>query len=223
MEIIAYIKSDFSDKFGIPRQSGMVDNKAQIIFTPKYKNPEALRGLSDFNYIWLLWDFSLAHRENWSPTVRPPVLGGNQRMGVFATRSPFRPNNIGLSSVKLLNVVLEGEDAPYLEILGADLLDKTPILDIKPYIRSDCHIDAKEGFNVAGENRHLQVEFPKLLLDKFPKEKQREIIKILSLDPRPSYQEDPNRSYGLSYAGFNLHFKVEKDILTVQNVLFIQN
>lgn len=219
MKIIAHIENDFSDNFGIPRQSGMVDTTARIVFEPEYRVIESVRGLSDFNYIWLLWDFSLAHRDKWSPTVRPPVLGGNKRMGVFATRSPYRPNNIGLSSVKLIKVVTEGPEAPWLEVSGADLLDGTGIYDIKPYIMTDCHPDAREGFNVAGAGRHLDVDFSADLLEKLPEDKRDEVTGLLSLDPRPSYQNDPERTYGMAYGGFDIRFKVSDGLLSVTEVV----
>ncbi|MCF0150888.1 MAG: tRNA (N6-threonylcarbamoyladenosine(37)-N6)-methyltransferase TrmO [Firmicutes bacterium] len=220
MNIIANIISDYPEKFGIPRQSGMVRNISKIVFTPEYRIKDAVRGLEDFNYIWLIWDFSMAHTDKWSPLVRPPVLGGNERMGVFATRSPYRPNPIGISSVKLLQVVTEGPDAPYLLVEGADLMNGTPIFDIKPYINTDCHPDYTEGFNVQGRERWLQVEFPKELLQLIDGAKQAPLKELLALDPRPSYQEDPDRVYGVSYGGYNVKFQVDDSIkkLTVTAV-----
>ncbi len=208
MKIIARIKNDYTDKFGIPRQSGMVENISRVVFEPEFRVAEALRGLSDYDYIWLIWDFSLAHRDGWSPTVRPPVLGGNERVGVFATRSPFRPNSLGLSSVRLVSVVFEGPEAPFLEVEGADLLDGTPIFDIKPYIKADCHPEASRGFSKAGDLRGLEVEFPEELLEKVPEDKRKHLIQMLALDPRPSYQSDPERIYGLSYGGLEVRFRV---------------
>lgn len=218
MKIIAHIYNDYTEKFGIPRQSGMVGDLSRIVFEPEYRVPEAVRGLEAFSHIWLIWDFSLAHRDGWSPTVRPPVLGGNERMGVFATRSPNRPNPIGLSSVRLREVCLEGQDAPYLIVEGADLMDGTPIFDVKPYIQRDCHPDAKEGFNKAGESRKLEVAIPQQQAGQIPEDKLENIRTLLSLDPRPSYQHDPERIYGLSYGGLNIRFKVEDGLLTVTSV-----
>ncbi|MBR0139646.1 MAG: tRNA (N6-threonylcarbamoyladenosine(37)-N6)-methyltransferase TrmO [Firmicutes bacterium] len=218
MKIIARIKNDYTGKFGIPRQSGMAENISRIVFEPEFRAPEALRGLSDYDYIWLIWDFSLAHRDEWSPTVRPPVLGGNERVGVFATRSPFRPNNLGLSSVRLISVVTEGPEAPFIEVEGADLMDGTPIFDIKPYIRADCHPEASRGFSKAGDSRGLELEFPEELLEKVPEDKRRPLSQILALDPRPSYQNDPERTYGLSYGGLEVRFKVCEKTLRVVSV-----
>lgn len=218
MEIIANIISDYPEKFGIPRQSGMVNNVSKIVFTPQYRIADAVRGLDAFNYIWLIWDFSMAHNGKWSPLVRPPVLGGNEKMGVFATRSPFRPNNIGLSSVKLLQVVTEGPETPYLIVEGADLMNGTPIYDIKPYIHTDCHPDLTEGFNVQGRDRWLQVEFPQSLLEQITEDKREPLLKLLELDPRPSYQNDPDRIYGVAFGGFNVKFRVREKTLTVTEI-----
>lgn len=220
MKIIAYIRTDFPEKFGIPRQSGLVpDLKGKIIFEPEYRNPEAVKGLDGFNYIWLLWQFQGVERENWSATVKPPRLGGKKRMGVFATRSPFRPNPIGLSSVKLEGIEVT-EQGPVLHVSGVDLKDKTPIYDIKPYLPyADCHPDAKEGFAQEVKAYELQVEFPDELLQKLPKEKQQAIIEVLKQDPRPSVQSGQDKVYGVSFAGYDIRFAVKEDVLQVTEVV----
>lgn len=217
MNIIATIHSDFPTKFGIPRQSGLVEElTAKIVFTPEYRVPEAVRGLEDFSHIWLIWQFSKAVRENWSPTVRPPRLGGNTRMGVFATRSPFRPNAIGLSCVKLINVEPNTPEGPVLTVAGADLMDGTPILDIKPYIPyADCQPEATGGFTDTAGDFLLQVHFPPELLNQVPEDRQAALIGVLSHDPRPSYQRNPERVYGMAFAGVNVRFQVSDDVLTV--------
>lgn len=220
MDVIAHIRTDFTTKFGIPRQSGIIDDlKAQIIFTPKYRDPSALRGLEGFTHIWLIWEFSEAIREEWSPTIRPPRLGGNKRMGVFATRSPFRPNSLGLSSVKLLGVEKTEKYGTVLHVGGADLMDGTPIFDIKPYIPyGDCHPDATGGFTDTAGDFLLKVNFPEDLLKILPEEKREAALGVLSHDPRPSYQRKPGRVYGLTFAGFDIRFTVEDDTLTVTEV-----
>ena len=220
MKIIARIKSDFPDKFGIPRQSGLVKELVStIIFEPEYRNPDALRGLEDFSYLWLIWQFSKAIREDWSPTVRPPRLGGNVRMGVFATRSPFRPNAIGLSSVKIIGIEDTEKYGTVIHVAGADLMDGTPIFDIKPYIPySDSHPDATGGFTDTAKDFLLEVEVNDTLLQKVPNEKRQALIGVLSHDPRPSYQEDSDREYGLSFAGVNIKFQVTDGKLTVIDV-----
>ncbi len=217
MNIIATIHSDFPTKFGIPRQSGLVEElTAKIVFTSEYRVPEAVRGLEDFSHIWLIWQFSKAVRENWSPTVRPPRLGGNTRMGVFATRSPFRPNAIGLSCVRLLTVEPNTPEGPVLTVAGADLMDGTPILDIKPYIPyADCQIAATGGFTDTAGDFLLQVHFPPELLKQVPEDRQAALIGVLSHDPRPSYQRNPDRVYGMAFAGVNVRFQVADDVLTV--------
>lgn len=220
IRVIARMKSDFPTKFGIPRQSGLVDElRSTIIFEPEYRNPDALRGIEEFSYIWLIWQFSEAVRQDWSPTVRPPRLGGNTRMGVFATRSPFRPNNLGLSSVKLLGVAHTKEYGTVLHVAGADLMDGTPIFDIKPYIPySDSHPNASGGFTDQANDFLLDVNFPENLLEIIPSEKQAAAIGVLSHDPRPSYQNQSDRIYGLTFSGFDIRFKVNGKNLTVLDV-----
>jgi len=220
IRVIARMKSDFPTKFGIPRQSGLVEElHSTIIFEPEYRNSDALRGIEEFSHIWLIWQFSEAVRQEWSPTVRPPRLGGNTRMGVFATRSPFRPNNLGLSSVKLLGVEHTKEYGTVLHVAGADLMNGTPIFDIKPYIPyGDAHPEATGGFTDQVRDFILQVQFPQHLLDKIPQDKQAAAIGVLSHDPRPSYQKQADRIYGLSFAGFDIRFQVSGDTLTVLEV-----
>lgn len=220
MKVIANIHSDFPTKFGIPRQSGLVEElTAQIVFSPEYRVPEAVRGLEEFSHIWLVWQFSGAVREDWSPTVRPPRLGGNTRMGVFSTRSPFRPNAIGLSCVRLLKVGPNTPEGPVLTVAGADLMDGTPILDIKPYIPyADCKPEATGGFTDRAEDFLLHVEIPPALLERVPENRREALIGVLSHDPRPSYQRNPERVYGMEFAGVNVRFRVAEDILTVLDV-----
>lgn len=220
MKVIAYIYTDFPEKFGIPRQSGLIEElKGRIVFEPEYRNPEAVKGLEGFNYIWLLWQFQGTERAGWSATVKPPRLGGKTHMGVFATRSPFRPNPIGLSSVKLEHIEMT-DKGPVLHVAGVDLRDKTPIYDIKPYLPyADCHPDAKEGFAGAVKDYELEVVFPQEFLDKFPGEKQQAIIEVLKQDPRPSTQSEQVRPYGVSFAGYDVRFRVEKGVLTVFEVI----
>lgn len=220
MKIIARIKSDFKEKFGIPRQSGIADElTAKIVFEPQYRVSEALRGLDGYSHLWLIWQFSEAIREDWSPTVRPPRLGGNKRMGVFATRSPYRPNPIGLSSVKLVGIEHTKNEGDVLIVKGADLLDGTPIYDIKPYLPfTDSHPEAVAGFSEPVREYALKVDFCKELLSKIDVLKQNALIKILEHDPRPSYQEDPEREYGMKFSGYEIFFKVDGDTLTVTRV-----
>lgn len=217
MQVIARMKSDFPDKFGIPRQSGLVEKlTSTIVFEPEYRNPDALRGLEDFSHLWIIWQFSKAVRSDWSPTVRPPRLGGNARMGVFATRSPFRPNEIGLSSVKILKIEQTAQYGTVIHVAGADLMDGTPIFDIKPYIPyCDCHTDATGGFTTTADDFLLDVDIPEELLKTVPAAKQDALIGVLSHDPRPSYQGDPERVYGLSFAGLNIRFTVDENTLKV--------
>ena len=218
---IAYIRNDFPEKFGIPRQSGLVEElEALIVFVPEYRRPEALKGLEEYSHIWLLWEFSEAERGEWSPTVRPPRLGGNTRMGVFATRSPFRPNPIGLSSVRLERVEEHPEYGKVLRVRGADLMDGTPILDIKPYLpQVDSHPEARGGFAGRFEHYGLQVEIPEALMDRVPEQKRKALRGILANDPRPAYQKDPERVYGMSFAGMTIRFRVCGDLLTVCEIL----
>lgn len=220
IQVIARMRSDFGSKFGIPRQSGLVDAlRSTIVFEPEFRNPDALRGIEDFSHLWIIWQFSEAVRQGWSATVRPPRLGGNTRMGVFATRSPFRPNNLGLSSVQLLGVEHTEQFGTVLHVGGADLMDGTPIFDIKPYIAyGDSHPDARGGFADQAGEFLLQVEFPSRLLEVLPEGKREAAIGVLSHDPRPSYQRKPNRLYGLTFAGFDIRFKVQGDTLTVEQV-----
>lgn len=220
MKIIAHIENDFPTKFGIPRQSGLVNSlRSRIVFAPEYRNPDAFRGLEDFSHVWLIWEFSQAVRQKWSPTVRPPRLGGNTRMGVFATRSPFRPNPVGLSAVQLEEVVLHGADAPYLVVSGADLMNGTPIYDIKPYLpHIDSHPDARGGFAVPAAEHRLKVVFPEQWLEKVPEQLRDGLTEVLAQDPRPSYQHDPERVYGFGFARLEVKFTVDGDMLTVCGV-----
>ena len=217
---IAFMHSDFDSKFGIPRQSGLVEQlRSTIVFTPEFRNPDALRGIEDFSRLWIIWQFSEAVRQGWSPTVRPPRLGGNTRMGVFATRSPFRPNNLGLSCVTLLGVERTESYGTVLHVGGADLMDGTPIFDIKPYIPyADAFPDAKGGFTTGAGEYLLEVNFPEELLSRLPEDKRDAAIGVLSHDPRPSYQKDTDRVYGLRVAGFEIRFSVKDSILTVVEV-----
>lgn len=220
MQFIARIKSDFPTKFGIPRQSGLVEQlQATIIFESKFRNDDALRGLEDFSHLWLIWQFSEAVRSDWSPTVRPPRLGGNTRMGVFATRSPFRPNAIGLSCVKLLGIEKTEEFGSVIHVGGADLMDGTPIFDIKPYIPySDAIPDALGGFTATAKDYILDVDFPASLLNNIPPHKRDAVLAVLSHDPRPSYQQNAKRTYGLAFAGFDIRFTVDGNTLHVTQV-----
>ncbi len=218
MKTIARIQTDFPTKFGIPRQSGLTELEAVIVFEPEYRRPEALRGIEAFSHLWLIWEFSEAKRDGWSPTVRPPRLGGNTRVGVFATRSPFRPNPIGLSSVRLLGIEKTSE-GDVLRVSGADLMDGTPILDIKPYLAfTDSHPDASGGFADERRGDHLEVIFPERLLEAVPTKKRDSLIFLLSEDPRPHYQNDPSREYGLDFAGLNILFRVDGAVLQVTAV-----
>ena len=219
LHIIARISTPFGEKFGVPRQSGLVDTAAKIVFEPPFRSVEAVRGLEGFSHLWLLWQFD-RNGEKWSPTVRPPRLGGNRRLGVFATRSPFRPNSLGLSSVKLLGVEHTEEFGTVLHVGGADLMDGTPIFDIKPYIPyGDCHPDAIGGFTDTADDFLLEVTFPAELLEKLPEDKRSAAIGVLSHDPRPSYQQKPGRIYGVSFAGVDIRFTVEDSDLTVIEVI----
>ena len=220
LKVIAHIRTAFPTKFGIPRQSGLVDSlRGEVIFTPEYRNADAVRGLEDFSHIWLVWQFSGAVRDSWSPTVRPPRLGGNTRMGVFATRSPFRPNPLGLSSVQLEAIEHRPDVGPVLIVRGADLMDGTPIYDIKPYIPyADSHPDALGGFAAVPAGETLSVSIPPALLAQVPAERQEALRGVLAQDPRPHYQKDPERVYGFSFAGFEVRFTVDGNQLTVRDI-----
>ena len=220
MHIIARIQNDFKGKFGIPRQSGLVNEMiSTIIFEPQYRIDDALRGLEDFSHLWIIWHFSQAVRQDWSPTVRPPRLGGNKRLGVFATRSPFRPNEIGLSSVRIVGLEKTNQYGTVIYVSGADLMDGTPILDIKPYIPyCDCHTDASGGFTDSAEDFILQVHISDALRNQVPPEKLDALMGVLSRDPRPSYQKDSDRIYGMDYANLNIKFTVLDNELTVVDI-----
>ncbi len=224
MKIIGHIQTDFETKFGIPRQSGLVNSlKAAVIPEPEYRVAEAFRGLEGYSHLWLLWQFSEALREDWSPTVRPPRLGGNTRMGVFASRSPYRPNAIGLSSVKLEKIDYSAKEGPVLWVSGADLMNGTPIFDIKPYLAyTDAHPEATGGFALQETKGALAVSFLQELPSDFPSEKRAGLLEALAQDPRPGYHDDPERIYGMEFAGFELRFRVAEKQLTVLEV-FRQN
>ena len=220
IQVIARMHSDFATKFGIPRQSGIVQElRSTIVFEPEFRNSDALRGMEGFSHLWLIWQFSEAVRSGWSPTVRPPRLGGNTRMGVFATRSPFRPNNLGLSCVRFLGLEETKEFGTVIHVGGADLMDGTPIFDIKPYVPyADCQPEALGGFTGGTDGHALQVDFPASLLEMLPESKRQAAIGILAHDPRPSYQKDSQRVYGVTFAGFDIRFRVREDILFVQDI-----
>ena len=221
MKIIARIHTDFPTKFGIPRQSGIIESlQGRIVFEPEYRNAESVRGLEEFSHIWLIWEFSEAVREDWSPTVRPPRLGGNVRKGVFATRSPFRPNPIGLSSVKLEKVEIDPKLGPVLHVSGADLMDGTPIYDIKPYIAyTDSHPEAVSGFASKPAEYLLEVDFPDTLLQKVNPELRESLIEVLAHDPRPQYHDDPERVYGMEFGAMEVKFKVDGMLLSVVDIV----
>lgn len=220
LKIIARIYTDFKEKFGIPRQSGIAaDTLGKIVFEKEYRKPEALRGIKGYSHLWILWQFSKSVRNCWSPTVRPPKLGGNKRLGVFATRSPFRPNPIGLSSVKFEGILHTEKHGDVLLVRGADILDGTPIYDIKPYLKyTDCHDDAVGGFSDAVLDYKLNVTFPKELLEKIDAQQQKTLMSILENDPRPGYKNDGSRIYGMNYANYEISFKVTDGTLTVTGV-----
>ena len=219
MRPIAHIKSDFSEKFGIPRQSGLVEElTAAVVFEPEYRDPSALRGLEGFSHLWLIWEFSRSR--GWSPTVRPPRLGGNKRLGVFATRSPFRPNPLGLSCVRLVEVRQDRALGPVLVVAGADLLDGTPIYDVKPYLPyADCKPDAVGGFAAQPKGADLEVDCPPELLEIVPEGKRAALLAVLAQDPRPQYQDDPDRVYGMAFAGTEVKFRVAGGRLRVTEIL----
>jgi tRNA-Thr(GGU) m(6)t(6)A37 methyltransferase TsaA len=220
LDPIAHIRTEFPTKFGIPRQAGLVDSlRATVVFCPPYRDPEALRGLDGFSHLWLIWEFSQARRQGWSPTVRPPRLGGNARMGVFATRSPFRPNPIGLSCVRLEAVSPSGPEGPTLLVSGADLMDGTPIYDLKPYVPyADCHPEAVGGFAAQAPEGRLTVDVPEDLLARLPEGRREALREVLAQDPRPSYQDDPQRVYGFGFAGAEVRFRVEGGRLIVLDI-----
>ena len=220
MKPIAYIHNDYTAKFGIPRQSGLVEQvESTIVFEPEYRNADALRGIEGYSHLWLVWIFSEAIRETWSPTVLPPRLGGKTRRGVFATRSPFRPNPIGLSSVKLLGVELHTKVGPVIHVAGADLMDGTPILDIKPYLPyTDSHPDAIGGFADPVRDYALEVVFPEEWMAQVPQRLREPVLGLLAQDPRPSYQNDPERVYGVAFGGYDFRFRVDNGVLTVCEV-----
>ena len=225
MNIIARMKSDFPTKFGIPRQSGLVEElRSTIVFEPQYRNADALRGLEDFSHLWIIWQFSEAVREDWSPTVRPPRLGGNTRMGVFATRSPFRPNEIGLSCVKIIGIEQTDDYGTVIVVAGSDLMDGTPIFDIKPYIPySDCHPDATGGFTEDADSYLLDVEYSDEVIAKVPVQKRPALLGVLSHDPRPSYHKDSDRIYGLTFSDYDVRFTVKDHILSIIEIREISN
>ncbi len=217
MKIVAWIQTDFPEKFGIPRQSGLVKElKGRIVFAPEYRNPEAVRGLEEFSHIWLLWKFSESKKEHWSATVKPPRLGGKKRVGVFASRSPYRPNDIGLSCVRLERLELTEREGPVLYVTGVDLMDGTPIYDIKPYIPlSDCHPEASEGYTRETKQHRLSVDFPLELLEIYPEEQRAAILGVLAEDPRPAYVQDEERIYGITYAEYNVRFRIVEEVVRV--------
>lgn len=220
LKVIAHIESDFDSKFGVPRQSGLASSLiARVVFKPEYRNPEAFRGIEEFSHIWIIWDFSESHKDRWSPTVRPPRLGGNTRVGVFATRSPFRPNPLGLSCVKLERIEFDKKDGPVLVIFGADMMNGTPVFDIKPYLPSaDSVSGATGGFSEKNIKKTLQVAWDDTQTADFPENKKEALRQVLELDPRPAYQDDPDRIYGFSFAGYEISFYVKNDILFVKNI-----
>lgn len=220
MQVIAHIHTEFPTKFGIPRQSGVIETlQGTIVFEPEYRNPEAVRGLEEFSHLWLIWEFSEAKRDTWSPTVRPPRLGGNIRKGVFATRSPFRPNPIGLSSVRLEKIEMNPKLGPVLHVAGADLMNGTPIYDIKPYIvYTDSHPEAVSGFAEKPAEYLLDVDFPEELLQKVPENQRQSLIEVLAHDPRPQYQDDPERIYGMAFGNLQVKFQVDEKHLTVLEI-----
>lgn len=222
LKTIAYIHTDFPTKFGVPRQSGLADTKGKIVFEPEYRNEDAVRELEQYSHLWLIWGFSESEREEWKATVRPPRLGGNKRIGVFATRSPFRPNPIGLSCVKLEKLDMDSDTGPVIYVSGVDMMDMTPIYDIKPYLPYvDSHPEAVGGFSEDKKDYKLEVEFPKELLVRVPEEKRETLIQILAQDVRPSYQNDPNRTYGMGFAGLEVKFKIREQKVIVKEIEYL--
>jgi len=217
LQPVAHFRSPFTSKFGIPKQSGLVEElRGEIVFEPAFRNADYLRGIEEFDYLWLIWEFSANPHKAVSPVVRPPVLGGNERVGVFATRSPFRPNPLGLSSVKIESVEWESARGPIIHVLGADLMDGTPIFDIKPYIvYADSHADARSGFVDKRQWPKLQVVLPDELHEVFSEEQLKALRHTLELDPRPHYQNDPQKVYGMPFEGRDIHFRVNDGVLTV--------
>ena len=220
IEPIAYFRSPFATKFGVPKQSGLVENlMGTIEFVPQYRNADALRGMEDFDYLWLIWEFSANRHAATSPVVRPPLLGGNRKVGVFASRSPFRPNRLGLSSVRISEIELDTTRGPLIHVLGADLMDGTPIYDIKPYVvYADSHLEARSGFVDKNAIRWLEVVVPDAVASRYSSDELAALRKVLSLDPRPHYQDNPEKVYGMMYAGKDVKFRVEGDVLTVVEV-----
>lgn len=220
IEPIAYFRSPFATKFGVPKQSGLVENlMGTIEFVPQYRNADALRGMEDFDYLWLIWEFSANRHAATSPVVRPPLLGGNRKVGVFASRSPFRPNRLGLSSVRISEIELDTTRGPLIHVLGADLMDGTPIYDIKPYVvYADSHPEARSGFVDKNAIRWLEVVVPDAVASRYSSDELAALRKVLSLDPRPHYQDNPEKVYGMMYAGKDVKFRVEGDVLTVMEV-----
>ena len=219
LKTIAYIHTDFATKFGVPRQSGLVDTEGVIVFEPEYRSADSVRGIEQYSHLWLIWGFSENERDEWKATVRPPRLGGNKRVGVFATRSPFRPNPIGLSSVKLENVEMDSEKGPIIHVTGVDMMDMTPIYDIKPYLPYvDSHPEAAGGFAEEKKDYKLEVICSEQLLEKVPKEKQKALIQVLSQDIRPSYQKESERVYGMEFAGLEVKFKVREEKVIVKEI-----
>ena len=220
LKIIAHVHTDFATKFGVPRQSGLVEElTGEIVFEPEFRQPEAFLGLEEYSHLWLIWDFSEVKKKNWSATVHPPRLGGKEKRGVFATRSPFRPNPIGLSCVKLLDIITEGEDAPKLIVAGVDLMDGTPVYDIKPYLPyADAVKDAQGGFGQEHREDGIEVVFPRELLERLPKEKRDAAVAVLAQDPRAAYQKQPDYVYGMGFAGWDIRFTVKDGRLTVIDV-----
>lgn len=220
IEPIAYFRSPFATKFGVPKQSGLVENlMGTIEFVPQYRNADALRGMEDFDYLWLIWEFSANRHVATSPVVRPPLLGGNRKVGVFASRSPFRPNRLGLSSVRISEIEIDATRGPLIHVLGADLMDGTPIYDIKPYVvYADSHPEARSGFVDKNAIRWLEVVVPDTVASRYSSDELAALRKVLSLDPRPHYQDNPEKVYGMIYAGKDVKFRVEGDVLTVVEV-----